>query len=244
MNLRWEHRHLELDLLRAVAIIMMVIYHAAYDLAFFYGAPMHPWEGGWLILQRVTANLFLLLVGVSFAVSYGRMEARDATQRDIISKYVKRGCLVFFCGMLVTLATYAFDHGTYVRFGILHLIGAGILLLPFVMPLREGNVILAVIAFLMGRAIHGITAPISLLLPFGIPPAGFVSVDYFPLFPWIAAMLTGAAVGNALYNRRWLRWHVPDNRWTRILTEPGRHALIIYLVHQPVLLMILWMVYR
>ncbi|HBU09938.1 MAG TPA: hypothetical protein DEB30_04055, partial [Candidatus Peribacter riflensis] len=83
-------RYLEIDVLRTVAIICMVIYHAAFDLAFFHSFPLEPTAGGWLWLQRLTANLFLLIVGVSFAISYGRMTERDAGMREIVAKYWKR----------------------------------------------------------------------------------------------------------------------------------------------------------
>ncbi|MEK7217937.1 MAG: heparan-alpha-glucosaminide N-acetyltransferase domain-containing protein, partial [Patescibacteria group bacterium] len=116
-------RYLELDLLRTIAIVMMVIYHAAFDLSFFFELPLNALSGGWFLLQRMTANLFLLLVGVSFAVSYGRMEARGASRREILMKYARRGAFVFLCGMLVTAVTAYVVPDAYVRFGVLHLIG-------------------------------------------------------------------------------------------------------------------------
>ncbi len=244
-EMKTRERFLELDLLRTAAVAMMIIFHTAFDLSAFYNVSIDPFSGGWLVLQRVTANLFLLLVGISFAVSYGRMEAKGASRQDMYRKYVKRGVLVLLCGMLVTLVTRIAIPDDYVRFGVLHLIGMGILILPFVMPLREGNLILAMLVFLMGYA-TGI-APDGLgiiLLPLGWMPAGFRSADYFPLFPWLGTILLGVAMGNALYNRGWLRWHLRDNRLTRIITEPGRYALMIYLAHQPVLLSALWILLR
>ncbi len=238
-----KHRYLELDLLRTAAILLMVVYHAAFDLSVFFDVPLDPLSGGWLILQRITANLFLLLVGMSFAVSYGRMEAREASRKEIYGKYGRRGFSVILCAMLVTLVTFVALGDMYIRFGVLHLIGTGIIILPFVMPLREGNVLLAALIFLIGTMTG--TAPDgfgSFLLPMGWIPPGFQSADYFPIVPWMGTILIGTAVGNLLYNRGWLRWHLPDHRLTRIVTEPGRHALVIYLVHQPVLLLVLWLV--
>jgi len=246
MTIPPKHRYLELDLLRTAAILLMVVYHAAFDLSAFFDVPLDPLSDGWFILQRVTANLFLLLVGMSFAVSYGRMEARGASRKEIYGKYGRRGLSVILCGMLVTLVTFVALGDMYVRFGVLHLIGVGIILLPFLMPLREWNVLTAAIAWRLGSWITDTAASAEgcdwCLIPFGMTPPEFVSVDYYPIFPWLATILIGTAVGNLLYNRGWLRWHLPDHRLTRIVTEPGRHALVIYLVHQPVLLLALWLI--
>ncbi|MFA6038754.1 MAG: heparan-alpha-glucosaminide N-acetyltransferase [Candidatus Peribacteraceae bacterium] len=239
-----RNRHLEIDLLRTIAVVMMVVYHAAFDLSFFYGLPFGAISGGWLILQRSTANLFLLLVGMSFAVSYGRMEAKGASRRNILMKYARRGLFVFLCGMLVTAVTFFVVPEAYVRFGVLHMIGVSILLLPFLMPLREGNLILAIAVYFLGRVTGTVPEGYGIFLPFGWMPAGFVSVDYFPLFPWMATILLGVAVGNALYNRGWLRWHVRDHRFWQIMTTPGRHALEIYLMHQPILFGLLWVYFQ
>ena len=62
-------RYRELDLLRTLAIVMMVIYHVAYDLQQFYGFRLGLFESNvWYLLRQSTATLFLLLVGISFAI--------------------------------------------------------------------------------------------------------------------------------------------------------------------------------
>jgi len=82
----------------------------------------------------------------------------------------------------------------------------------------------------------------SLLLPLGLAPASFSSVDYFPLLPWMAPILFGTAAGNLLYNRKLLRFHLPPGKELRLLTAPGRVSLWIYLLHQPILLAGLWLI--
>jgi uncharacterized membrane protein len=76
------------------------------------------------------------------------------------------------------------------------------------------------------------------LLVLGVPPEGEAGVDWYPLLPWLAPVLLGLAAGRALYpqGRRgpWGRW-LPTPRAARRLGAPGRHALPIYLVHQPLL---------
>jgi len=231
----------EIDLLRTVAIFLMVLYHAAYDLAFFYGTAIDLSATQWTILERITANLFLLLVGVSFAISYGRMERRKAARKEIIRKYLRRGIIILAGALLISMATYLFDPTTYVRFGVLHLIGIGVLLLPLLMRLREWNALLAIPVFLLGNPFSCLHSSSPLLLPFGITPSGFATVDYFPLFPWFSALLLGTALGNLLYNRGLLRWHLSSHPALRPLLLPGRYSLWIYLAHQPILLLTLWL---
>ena len=64
----------------------------------------------------------------------------------------------------------------------------------------------------------------------GFPPAGFHSSDYFPLLPWIFLFWTGLFLSRLRPERDDLLLHpIP------LVTAMGRHSLLIYLAHQPVL---------
>ncbi|NOS67552.1 MAG: DUF1624 domain-containing protein [Candidatus Peribacteraceae bacterium] len=237
-----SHRYVELDLLRTLAIAMMVTYHGAYDLSQFYGWNIHVFEGGWRLLWQSTVTLFLLLVGCSFAISWNRHGEKhgDASFRFRYRKYLLRGIGVIACGMLVSAVTFMIDPETYVRFGILHVIGVSILLLPFFAFLKEGNVLIGMLVISLMKIIPDATTDTSLLLPIGIMPSGFASVDYIPLIPWFGVVLIGYAIGEALYVRRktgaLFTFNFP---LFTALVLPGRNALLIYLLHQPILLGIL-----
>lgn len=245
-------RFSELDQLRTLAIIGMVVYHAAYDLASFYGWNIDINHVGWLILERTVAITFLLLVGISFAISYSRTKSDQ-----IWRKFLKRGLIVFGCGMLVSVATYIVDPTTYVRFGILHLIGLSIILLPLFARRKMKNpifvfgacpelverIILVIFVFFVIFKIP--TSGTTALIPLGFPPSDFQTVDYFPLFPWFGFVLIGLALGNTFYvkNIQW-RNHLPKQLTTHhsLITHPSRFALLIYLVHQPMLLAVFWII--
>ena len=226
----------ELDVLRTLAILGMIIYHGAYDLVTFYDYDFQMMQGGWLILQRTVAITFLLLVGISFAISCNRTSAEK-----IWIKFLKRGLTVIACGYLVSIVTYIIDPVTYVRFGILHLIGVSIILLPFFMRFKRWNLLIATVIFLSGSWIRPIILPANVLLPLGFMPPFFKTVDYFPLLPWFSTVLIGLVIGQTFYVRN-LAWrtHLPSSLLTpyalRLITIPGRHALLIYLIHQPILL--------
>lgn len=218
---------------------MMIIYHAAYDLYAFYGWGFDPFSGGWKLLALGTASLFLLLVGIGFSLSWERN--RGAHRYPV--KYLKRGLGLIALGMIVSVVTYAIDPVTYVRFGILHVIGTSILLLPLVARLQGWNGIIGVGVILIGLGVGDAAAPASLpgLLVLGLRPVGFVSVDYFPLVPWFGVVLVGYAIGYVLYVRS-QKIPNPKHRIPHPLLWPGRHALLIYLLHQPVLLLLLTLI--
>ena len=231
-----KERFLEIDLLRTVAILMMIVYHICFDLAFFYDFPIDPLSGWLLVLQRSTAILFLLLVGISFSVSFGRMRNRNAGDPELFRKYFQNGIGLILIGEVISIVTWFAVGDLYVRFGILHLIGASLILAPLFMPLREANLFLAPIVWYGGTVLSNIFLSSSFLLPLGITRPDFNSIDYFPLFPWFAAVLTGMAAGNFLYNRGFLKIHIKQTPVTWRITSPGRHSLMIYLLHQPILL--------
>jgi len=242
-----HNRYVEIDLLRTLAILMMIVYHSAYDLEYIFNIPVfHVLHGGGWLLGRSTAVLFLLLVGVSFAISYERSTA-SAPRR--VMKYLKRGMAIVLCGMLVTASTYLFDPETFVRFGILHMIGVSVMLLPLVRRLREGNALLGLGIILLGNVITHLPTPTqtsisrSLLLPFGFLPPHFASVDYYPLLPWFGVILLGIAIADAWYIRPQREPQV-ISKVLRILSIPGKHALAIYLLHQPIMLFLLLLILR
>ncbi len=230
-------RYLELDLLRTLAIAMMIIFHAAFDLQTIYGWDIDTFSGGWLLLQQATVTLFLLLVGASFAISWKRHREKHPNRSflGLYKKYVKRGVFVVACGMLVSAVTYFAEPETYVRFGILQMIGVSILLLPFFARLREWNILLSIPLIALGPVVFEMRSGNPLLLPLGIMSPNFATVDYIPLIPWFGVVLMGYAIGYLVYVR-----HSPmflkEGQVVRVLSWPGRHALIIYLIHQPILL--------
>ena len=233
-----EGRYIELDLLRTLAIILMVIYHGAYDMTLWYGWDIPLFTGGWLLMARVAASLFLLLVGASFVIAHHRARAKGR----VWQRTIRRACMVLGGALAVTIGTHIFIPDQYVRFGILHLIGVSILLLPLFMRLKEWNMLLGIAIFVLGQFTTGTRGPIA-LLPLGFVFPGFRTIDYFPLLPWFGVILFGAGVGYLLYVR-YTDWRQPFAHLLphlRLATWPGRHSLMIYLLHQPILWGIWWL---
>ncbi|MDD5026655.1 MAG: heparan-alpha-glucosaminide N-acetyltransferase [Candidatus Peribacteraceae bacterium] len=234
MQTRPIPRFLELDLLRTLAVIMMIVYHAAFDLAAYFQFALDPWSGGWWLLSRATVTLFLLLVGISFVISWERRAEASTFMQCGLHAWKRAGQLLLIA-ISISAVTYVIDPETFVRFGALHAIAVSIALLPMLRRLREWNALLGGAIILFGHSVTGFTVHTSLLLPLGLKPPAFTSVDYLPLLPWFGVVLLGLALGDALYVR-FKRAPHPQPRIFFTLVWPGRHALAIYLIHQPILL--------
>ncbi len=211
----------------------MVMYHTAFDLEYFYAMPIDIQSGFWWWMQKITANLFLVLVGISFSLSWNRTPT--------YTKFLKRGGILIGFGMLISIATWILDSYTFVRFGILHCIGLSIILLPLTARWKQWNVLLGILLISLHPVVSSLGTDTSLLLPLGITPKHFVTLDYFPLVPWMGVILLGVGAGHLLYISRNRKPKPVHERWYTI-TAPGRYALPIYLLHQPALLLILWMI--
>ncbi len=245
-------RYPEIDFLRTLAIAMMVTYHLAFDLAVFYGRNIDVFGGALHVLAVCTATLFLLLVGVSSRLMWQGMHAAGYSQCQMHRMFLRRGATVLACGMGITILTYIVEPGAYIRFGILHLIGVSLLLCSVLSRYGQISLFAGVGLLSATRLVGAANNPNPLLFPFGIHDYGLNTWDYFPLIPWFGVVLIGVAIASVAYNGKCalsrenaeIRWWLDvgfECRWIRWTLLPGRRSLLLYLVHQPALLAILWL---
>lgn len=216
---------------------MMIGYHALYDLAFFSGPDLVDVRSGiWPIFAVATASIFLLIAGVSLYISSAR--ARIGGEDDL-RRYIRRGVVIFSWGVAITVATFLLMREGYVLFGVLHLIGVSIIIYrPFVrrplLALLGGSAAISAGIFLCHLSFDS-----PWLLWLGLVPPGFYSVDYFPLLPWSGVVLVGIFLGGLLYPHGMRRFHLPDissRTPAKEISLLGRDSLLIYLLHQPILI--------
>jgi uncharacterized membrane protein len=232
-------RFREIDATRGIAILMMIVFHTVFDLSFFQIAPVNVSTGFWRYFAMATASLFLLVVGISLVVSHARASGKLSGPL-LAKKFLLRGAGIFALGLLATLATMLYLREGFIIFGILHLIGVSVMLSVLFFRFGKYNIILGLLCIAGGFFIGTMTGPVW-LLPLGIQPASFASVDYTPLIPWFGAVLIGMGMGEFLYAggvRRFEVPHIPE-RIVAPLAFAGQYSLIIYLVHQPVIILLL-----
>ena len=227
-------RYFFLDELRGLAIVLMVAYHAFYLLAFSFGSrtgrALFDFMGP---VQPFIAGTFILLCGLCCRFSRSNL---------------KRGLKLTGAAALVTLATLAmrlFGMDEAIWFGVLHFLACAVLLFAPTQKLFDKvslkipawtQFIFFMIVFLVWYIVPP-PLPHSenfLLFTLGFPSLTLRSADYFPLFPWLFLFLAGTAVGVYAQQGRFPHWmekpRVPPLRWL------GKHSLLIYLLHQPVLM--------
>lgn len=237
-------RFWEVDVLRAVAIIMMVMVHVRYDLVYYggHGGAFLLAYGFWRVFARVTASIFMFLVGVSLTLSLARMRQRDDGRSPLFTRFLKRGLIIFGWGMGITLVTWLFLQRGAVWFGILHFIGVSIILAYPFLRWRWPNLFIGLALLAVGEYLSRRTFGFPWLMWLGLQPAQIYSVDYYPLLPHFGVVLIGIFVGNTLYSGYERHFPLPD--WSnalpvRLLAFMGQHSLTIYLVHQPLIIALL-----
>ena len=215
----------EIDFFRGIALILMMLFHFLYDLHDFYNISIPSWNEFWYYEGKFSAILFMILAGISSGFSKNNL---------------RRGFKVFLIGMILTLGSHVFMPSEYIRFGILHLLGISMILYHFIkiIPL-VWTTILSIVILILGYVFDSMYINTWLLIPFGLTNENFVSMDYYPLFPWFGVFLIGILVGKLFYKEK--KSLFPQPRFTGFFTFLGRHSLFIYLVHQPIFLLIVYL---
>ena len=226
-----KKRFWEIDFLRGIAIIMMIIFHFLWDLNYLYKVDILLSKGFWKVFQITTASIFLFLVGVSLTISNIKKNASYI-------KYLKRGLKIFLFGLIITIITKFIFPNSFVIFGILHLIGVSIIISCIFRKFKYLNLIFGIIFIIVGNILKNYTINSNWLLFLGLHSNRFYSLDYFPIFPWFGVILIGLFVGNLLYStnkRNFKLKNSSENLIVKFVCFLGKKSLIIYLLHQIVL---------
>ena len=228
-------RYWEIDALRGLAIIWMMAFHLTWDLVFYDLVRVHMGRGPWPWFSRIISTTFLTLVGISLVISEGR---RPEPRR--FHRYLVRGLKVFGLGLVITGITYLFLGRSFVVFGILHLIGVSVILAyPFLAYRRRWiSLLIGVVLVLIGSQLNRQYASTPWFIWLGLPQFGRGMADWYPVLPWFGLVLVGITLGHTLYTGGQRQFALPDGSGLPVIRELaflGRHALLIYLVHQPLL---------
>ncbi len=226
----------ELDAFRGLCILGMVLVHLVYDLTSLYQIVDWQVPDWFLFVQAWGSILFFLLSGI--CVTLGR-------------RHVLRGLVVFGGGMICTLVTFVmvkpglFNPYMMIYFGVLHCLGSCMLLWslfkksPSWLLIPIAMVLIAV-GLYWDSSVTCVALKDATFIDFLWNPLGnrsIASSDYFPLLPNLGYFLAGAALGRVLYAKK--ESLLPNvnlrNPIIAALLFCGKHSLLIFLLHQPVL---------
>ena len=218
------------DAARGAAVAMMIAYHFCYDLTHFGFARfdmLGDWR--WIAWRNVIVTAFLLLVGVSLVL------AQLGSQRG----YWRRLAQVGGCAILVSVVSWVMFAERFIYFGILHFIVAASLLARPALRLGRWAAVLGLLLIVLGTQLHWPEMDPRALNWIGFAAHKPPTEDYTPLLPWLGVVLIGIGLA-ALWQRRSFRvtpqLDAAAQRTPRWLGWLGRHSLVAYMLHQPVLM--------
>lgn len=230
---RWD----VVDVARGVAIAAMVVYHFGWDLSFLklmgtniVAVPAWQW------FAKSIAGSFLTLVGIGLALAH----AAGFRARSFLRRLAKIGG----AALVITIVTYFVFPESYIFFGILHCIAVGsVLALPFLRAPRVVTLTAALACLIAPKVFRDPALDHPLLDWLGLGLLEPRTNDYVPILPWFGMILIGVALGATLVWRQQAlglaRWRA-RNPLARALAAAGRRSLPIYLLHQPILLAVLY----
>lgn len=241
------HRLWELDATRGVAFILMAFFHVVFFLVYLESISIPVTSGPIRWTGRVAAAIFIILVGLSAYLSYVRVEKKLSAE-VITIKFMQRGALLFCCGLLVSVATLLIIPESTIIFGILHFIGASVMLSRFAVLLsKKWLVIIGSTLWVLGSWLSTLESPTSTWLVLGIKPENFSTLDYYPLLPWFGMVILGILLGKIWYingKRQGLLATLSKYKpnWAvHTLQLIGQNALVLYLLHMPVFFAVIWL---
>jgi uncharacterized membrane protein len=223
-----------IDTLRGGALCLMFVYHFSFDLRYYRViASDFEHDPFWLGFRALIVASFMALVGVSLVLA----DRAGATPRH----FWRRIGIIAACAVAASVGSYLVFPRTFIYFGILHCIAvASILAWPTVRrPLLA--LVIGVALIVAGLVYSDPLFDARALSWLGFTTHKPATEDYVPLAPWAGVVFVGVTAAHALVrtNFRPLTALANAPRWLRFL---GRHSLVVYLVHQPVLLGVLWVV--
>lgn len=222
----FSKRIISLDLLRTLAIVLMVIFHFIYDLRHFGWVDWDIPDGdGWRHFRYVILSLFFICIGIGLSYGHGRGFQGK--------KFVFRAAQVAAGAALATAMSLVMYPDDWIYFGVLHFILLASMLSVGLVPYPKVATILGLVIIALG-----LTGQVATTWPFH-----FISTylpqntsDYVPLVPWLGVVLLGIGIGYS----RWLNSDPWRHCWqAEKLAIAGKHSLLIYLLHQPILYAIL-----
>jgi uncharacterized membrane protein len=222
-------RYDRLDVLRAVAIVWMAVFHFSFDLSHFgFTHQDFHRDPFWTGQRTVIVSLFLFVAGVGQAIAHRQAQGWP--------RFWRRWRQVAVCAVLVSAGSYLMFPHSWISFGVLH--GIALMLIVTRLSAGWGRWLwpLGAVALLLPRLVRSTFFDSRLTNWIGLVAHRPVTEDFVPLLPWIGVMWWGVAAGLWVIDHRphWLDGAVPAA--VRPLAVLGRWSLTFYMVHQPVLI--------
>jgi len=226
-----------LDQIRGAGIVMMIFFHLCFDLKTFASSPpsfisLLP-ESFWRYFPEAIGTIFFFCFGAS-----AKLAADSEGGRPNIHSSLRRFLALLAVALGITISTAIFTPKLTIYFGVIHCMAVCLLLLnPLV---TKPNLCLGIglVSILAGAWLKWQTFSLSYFAWLGFYTAsGPAGGDNYPIFPWFGVALAGAFLGPIIFNKN----DRPSTnlRFLKPLQKLGQHSLLIYLIHQPILILVI-----
>ena len=247
-----KDRAWELDFLRGIALLMMLFMHLSWDVRYEFGVDVFSYlekDWFWSFVHPVIVVLFVSVSGICCTLSRNN---------------IKRGFKLLAASVILTLVTSAVTIFLHIEcliiFNVLAVLTCGVFIYSLISFIEKKtkansnavNVIMGLIGLyivICGCNIHYMdySTDSLLFLPVGFEIKGSPwMADYMPLFPWLGVFMIGCVIGRICYKDKKTLFAGRGKAMTAIARPVefiGRHSLIIYLAHQPVVYVILFLIF-
>lgn len=219
-----------IDAARGLAVTLMLIHHAAFNIYYFLDGPKWPYQSDVIdILRWIFIGVFMVVSGISSRFSRGN---------------IQRGAIVLLLGVFITyISIRVLEMPIY--FGILSVLGTIMIFYGATrklwdkIPLVPAIVLYTALVIISTWARHTLTlttdiaAINDILFALGWRQPDYYTYDYETILPWIFVFLLGTRIGEPIKDGKFPKWFY-DAKFP-FFPFVGRHALVIYMAHQPIL---------
>lgn len=224
-----------LDALRGLAIVWMAAFHFSFDLNYFHFIRQDFYrDPAWTVQRTCIVTLFMLCVGAGQGIAAAQGQSR--------ARFWKRVAQIAGCAVLVSIGSLVMFPRSFISFGVLHAIALMLIVARFTTSWGAWRWPIGLVAMLL---------PWFVADPFfdsrwtnwvGLITHRPLTEDYAPILPWLGVVWWGAAAAEWLLARHpgLLSGRLPGA--AHPLAVLGRWSLSFYMLHQPVLIGLLWLV--
>jgi uncharacterized membrane protein len=229
-----SQRNFTLDVARTTAIVLMVIFHFIYDLRLFAFVTWNIPDGeGWIQFRWVIVTLFFLALGISLSFTH--------KERIRYKKLFKRVAQISAGALIISIGSYIFVRENWIFFGVLHFLAlASLLCVGFANKPK--------LSFLIGLGFFALASTQWLIprwpfhLLFNNLPA--YTNDFVAIVPWLGMVFFGISLGHNSWFKSDPLKAMRTKSYANYLVWPGQHSLMIYLLHQPIMIALVYLFYR
>ena len=244
-------RYWEIDAIRGIAILGMIFFHTLAALVMFHVIVETDTFLKYYNSYVFGTAIFVILAGCSMILRHERMQKKGQTDRDYYVTLVNRSLLLLGIAMLITIVTWMayrifLDTNACIIFGFLHMLSISMLIAVPLLRFKKWNLLFGLAVIAVGIFFIPAFSSPEWLFPLGIHSAEFLlrTPDYFPLFPWTGVLLLGVGLGNVFYPNgiRGFTLNYTPGKILQTVAKLGNGTitLFIYIIHMPVIFVILW----